>query len=383
MWSLFRRAPALAFRSSTAVTCPLRTIAPRAITFAAATLHHRPLSSAVAPAASSSSDGSLSYFGHLKNEIGPLALNQIRDNVGARKKKKRVGRGVGSGRGRHCGRGMKGKRARAGNHGMLRRDGGQARLQKILPKVGHYRPRRSYAYLNLHRLQEAVQRGRLPVPPDRPIDVKDLFDAKLITLRQKQQGVKLLGRGADDFNQRLNVEVQLASQRSIDAIEQAGGKIRSVYYNRLTLRAKLKPQKFERAAVGRRGGDMRPRPALPPPQLMRDVYLSERHRGYLRDYEVGEVVRPHEHPEHVDLNARMKPRYPGWAAADQQAMAEGKPFIKPDGYVSTAEEQRKAQERSPYMSEIQKENPITNMSRPRGPYVPALPPKPRPPPKDE
>ena len=59
-------------------------------------------------------------------------------------------------------------------------------------------------------------------------------------------------------------------------------------------------------------------------------------------------------------------------------MAEGKPFIKPDGYVSTAEEQRKAQERSPYMSEIQKENPITNMSRPRGPYVPALPP-----PKDE
>ena len=69
---------------------------------------------------------------------------------------------------------------------------------------------------------------------------------------------------------------------------------------------------------------------------MRDVYLSERHRGYLRDYEVGEVVRPHEHPEHVDLKARMKPRYPGWAAADQQAMAEGKPFIKPDGDVSTA-----------------------------------------------
>lgn len=265
---------------------------------------------------------------------GPLSLNQVRDNLGARPKKRRVGRGVGSGRGRHCGRGMKGRKARAGNHGLLKQDGGTTRLQKGLPKFGRWRPRSEYAYLNLHRLQEAVDSGRLEVPEGRPIDVRDLFDARLITLRQRHAGVKLLGRGAESFSAPLHVEVQLASQRAIDAIEAVGGSLESVYYSRLTLRAKLKPHRFEAADVGRRGGAMRPRPALPPPKLMRDIYLSERYRGYLRKLAPGDVVRPHEHPGHVDAALRQKPRYPGWAAADQQAMARRMPYLLPDGSVS-------------------------------------------------
>ncbi len=263
--------------------------------------------------------------------VGPLALNQIRDNLGARPVKRRVGRGVGSGRGRHCGRGMKGRRARAGNHGLLKQDGGTTRLQKGLPKMGDWRPRLEYAYINLWRIQEAVDSGRLPVPEDRPIDVRDLFNAKLVTLRQRHAGVKLLGRGHNSYSKPLRIEVQLATQRAIQAVEEAGGSIETVYYSRLTLRALLKPHRFEAAPVGQRHGAMRPRPALPPPKLMSRIYLSERHRGYLRHLEPGDVVRPQEHPAHVDLGQRQKPRYPGWAAADAAAMAAGRPYIKADG----------------------------------------------------
>ena len=119
---------------------------------------------------------------------------------------------------------------------------------------------------------------------------------------------------------------------------------------------------------------MRPRPALPPPKLMRDVYLTERHRGYLRNLEVGDVVRPQEHPGHVDLKKRMKPRYPGWASADAQAMAEGRPYIKPDGSLPSAEEMAAAQKRSPRHWELMQESPTRKRD---GPYVPPLPPKPR------
>jgi len=273
----------------------------------------------------------------LPMHIGPLALNRIRDNLGARPKKRRVGRGVGSGRGRHCGRGMKGRKQRAGNHNLLRNDGGQTRLQKKLPKFGHWRPRLEYVYINLCKLQDAIKRGHLTVPTDRPIGVKDLFDAKLITLRQRHSGVHLMARGGETFDMPLNIEVQLASQQAIEVVEAAGGSVESVYYSRLTLRALLKPHRFEAAPVGKRHGAMRPRPALPPPKLMRDIYMSERHRGYLRNLAPGDVVRPQEHPSHVDLSLRQKPYYPGWAAADQQAMALGKPYIKPDGTVTDAD----------------------------------------------
>lgn len=66
----------------------------------------------------------------MPTEIGPFALNNIRDNIGARRKTRRLGRGVGSGRGRKLGRGQKGMKSRAGNHGLLKSDGGQTKLTK-------------------------------------------------------------------------------------------------------------------------------------------------------------------------------------------------------------------------------------------------------------
>lgn len=290
--------------------------------------------------------------------------------MGARRKKRRVGRGVGSGRGRHCGRGNKGTRQRSGNHGLIKQDGGQTSLQKGLPKTGMYRPRRDYQYVNLCSVEAAVKSGRLPVPSDRPIDIKDLFDARLVTLRQRHAGVKLLAKGVESFDTKLDIEVQLASQRAIEAVEAAGGSIQSVYYNRVTLRAKLKPHRFEAAPVGRRHGGLRPRPALPPPKLMRDIYLTERHRGYLRDLEPGDVVRPQEHPAHVDMSARQKPRYPGWSSADAHAMAEGRPYIKPDGTLPSAEERAAAQKRNVRAWELVKESPTRVRDRA---YVPPLP----------
>ena len=301
--------------------------------------------------------------------VGPLALNRIHDNIGARPVKRRVGRGVGSGRGRYCGRGMKGRKARAGNHGLLRHDGGQTTLQKGLPKMGAWRPKLEYAYINLWRIQEAVASGRLPVPEERPIDVRDLFNAKLVTLRQRHAGIRLLGRGHESYSTPLRLEVQMASQRAIEAVERAGGSIETVYYSRLTLRSLLKPHRFEAAPVGKRHGAMRPRPALPPPKLMTRIYMSERHRGYLRQLQPGDVVRPQEHPAHVDLSVRQKPRYPGWAAADADAMASGRPYIKADGTctASGAKVDVDAVGKAPSSRAIQTANPRRRGNRP---YVP-------------
>lgn len=307
----------------------------------------------------------------LPTDIGPLALNNLSDNVGARRKKRRLGRGVGSGRGRHAGRGMKGRKARSGNHGFTNFDGGQTKLQKGLPKMGAYRPRLEYTYLNLYKLQEAVERGRLVPPADRPIDVKDLFDAKLVTLRQRHAGVVLLGQGYESFKTPLRIEVQKASERAIAAVEAAGGQIEAVYYSRLTLRAKLKPHRFEADAPGRRHGDMMPRPALPPPKLMRNIYLSERQRGYLRNLQPGDVIRPHEQPGHVDLDLKHKPKYPGWDAADQQAMAAGKPFLLPDGTRASPEQIAEAQQRKPVAKTVRKENPTRPRDRSYAPPPPA------------
>ena len=76
----------------------------------------------------------------LPTEIGPFALNNIRDNYGARRTPKRLGRGVGSGKGRKIGRGQKGMKSRAGNHGLLKSDGGQTKLTKRVRRARAHAP---------------------------------------------------------------------------------------------------------------------------------------------------------------------------------------------------------------------------------------------------
>ena len=115
----------------------------------------------------------------IPTEQGPLALNVLHDNYGARQRKQIKGRGPGSGRGRKCGRGMKGQKARSGNKGLLKHQGGEHRYQLQFQKMGKTnKQRNTYKELNLGHLQRSIESGRLPVPTDRPLDVKDLFDSK-------------------------------------------------------------------------------------------------------------------------------------------------------------------------------------------------------------
>jgi len=231
----------------------------------------------------------------MPTEIGPFALNNIRDNIGARRKTRRLGRGVGSGRGRKLGRGQKGLKSRAGNHGLLKSDGGQTKLTKRVPKRGFHKPKKEYCTVYLDDLEGHIRSGRLKVPVDRPITVKDFYDAKLITHRQRHSGIELLtsGRNQQGLVTPLRIEAQRATHRAIAQVEDAGGSIETVYYSKLNLRALLKPEKFDERLM--------PRPALPPPKEMIQ-YMREDKRGYLRNLQPGDVVRPHEHPEHVDLS---------------------------------------------------------------------------------
>ena len=94
----------------------------------------------------------------MPTEIGPFALNNIRDNIGARRKTRRLGRGVGSGRGRKLGRGQKGLKSRAGNHGLLKSDGGQTKLTKRVRHARACTPTTDYS---------AAASVRPPPPPRR------------------------------------------------------------------------------------------------------------------------------------------------------------------------------------------------------------------------
>jgi large subunit ribosomal protein L15 len=115
--------------------------------------------------------------------------------------------------------------------------------------------------LNLDSLAAALQSGRLAATEGQALNMKDLRDAGAVG--KIRDGVKLLGRGAQGFAaaglQGLNLEVTRCSASARAAVEAAGGSVTTVHYNRLGLRALLKPHKF---APG-----MLPRPAQPPPKL--------------------------------------------------------------------------------------------------------------------
>ncbi len=148
-----------------------------------------------------------------------MRLNELRDRAGARKKAKRVGRGIGSGLGKTAGRGHKGQKARSGG---ARRtfEGGQMPIYRRLPKRGFKNPFRArYVELNLDQLQRAIDGGKLD--PAVPIDPGMLVEKGV--LRRIRDGVRLLGRG--EIRQAITIEVAGASRTAIAAVEKAGGKV--------------------------------------------------------------------------------------------------------------------------------------------------------------
>lgn len=150
-----------------------------------------------------------------------MKLNELRDNDGARVKFKRVGRGIGSGKGKTSGRGVKGQKAREGVS-LNGFEGGQLPIYRRLPKRGFVNlSRKIYAPVNLGKLDAAIEAGRLNA--DATITEADLRAAGLVGGR-KIAGVRLLGRG--EITRKVTIEVSGASASAVAAIEAQGGSVK-------------------------------------------------------------------------------------------------------------------------------------------------------------
>lgn len=150
-----------------------------------------------------------------------MKLNDIRDNEGAHKSRIRVGRGIGSGKGKTGGRGVKGQKARAGV-AVKGFEGGQMPLYRRLPKRGFNNLfAKDLNEVNLGRIQQAVEAGKLDAKG--AITIEALVAAGVIT-RQAKDGVKILGVG--ELKTKLAFEVAGASKSAVEAIEKAGGSVK-------------------------------------------------------------------------------------------------------------------------------------------------------------
>ncbi len=148
-----------------------------------------------------------------------MKLNDLRDNPGARKKKMSVGRGIGSGKGKTSGRGVKGQKARTGVS-IRGFEGGQMPIHRRLPKRGFVMLFGSdYAELNVGRLQEAIEAGRIDAK--KAITEDMLFETGLV--KKARDGVRLLGKGA--LKAKVDITVAGASAGAKAAVEKAGGKL--------------------------------------------------------------------------------------------------------------------------------------------------------------
>ena len=149
-----------------------------------------------------------------------MLLKDLTDNPGARKRKVRVGRGIGSGKGKTCGRGVKGQKSRSGVaiNGF---EGGQMPLHMRIPKRGFTRPSAPrYVAINLDTLTKAIDAGKLDISS--PITAEVLVSSGVI--RRSRDGVRILGRG--ELTKAVTLEVAGASQSAVAAIEKAGGSIK-------------------------------------------------------------------------------------------------------------------------------------------------------------
>ncbi len=148
-----------------------------------------------------------------------MKLNDLRDNPGARHKSKAVGRGIGSGKGKTCGRGVKGQKARTGVS-IRGFEGGQMPIHRRLPKRGFKTlfPK-EYCELSLGRLQRAIDDGRL----DAAKPITDAVLASSGVVGKSRDGVRLLGNG--ELKSKVNLTIAGASASAIAAVEKAGGKV--------------------------------------------------------------------------------------------------------------------------------------------------------------
>ena len=149
-----------------------------------------------------------------------MKLHELRDNPGATKKRKRVGRGAGSGMGKTGGRGIKGQKSRSGV-AIAGYEGGQMPLYQRLPKRGFNKPnRKSYAVVNLGLIQKFIDAKKLDAGS--AITEDALVASGLV--RRKLDGVRILAKG--EFTSKVSLEVTGASKSAVDAVEKAGGSLK-------------------------------------------------------------------------------------------------------------------------------------------------------------
>ena len=148
-----------------------------------------------------------------------MKLNEIADNAGARKGRMRVGRGIGSGKGKTAGRGVKGQKSRTGV-AIKGFEGGQMPLYRRLPKRGFRPPhQKTYQVINLGTIQKAIDDKKLDAA--KPIDAAAMLAAGLF--KSASHGVRLLGKG--EIKTKIEGKVAGASASAIAAVEKAGGKV--------------------------------------------------------------------------------------------------------------------------------------------------------------
>lgn len=146
-----------------------------------------------------------------------MRLTDLRDNPGATKKRKRVGRGPGSGTGKTAGRGIKGQKSRSGV-AINGYEGGQMPLYQRLPKRGFNKPnRKKFAVLNLGILQKFIDAKKIDTKA--AITEDALVESGVV--RRKLDGVRILAKG--EFSAKVTLEVTGASGAAKEAVEKAGG----------------------------------------------------------------------------------------------------------------------------------------------------------------
>jgi large subunit ribosomal protein L15 len=148
-----------------------------------------------------------------------MKLHELRDNEGATKGKKRVGRGPGSGKGKTGGRGIKGQKSRSGV-AIKGYEGGQMPLYQRLPKRGFNKPnRKAFAVINLGLIQKFIDEGKIDAKADITEDA--LVASGLV--RRKKDGIRVLAKG--DFTAKANITVTGASKGAVEAVAKAGGSL--------------------------------------------------------------------------------------------------------------------------------------------------------------
>jgi large subunit ribosomal protein L15 len=168
-----------------------------------------------------------------------MELNEIRDNEGARKKRMRVGRGIGSGKGKTCGRGYKGQTSRSGV-AIKGFEGGQMPIHRRLPKRGFNNyTRLEFDVLTLRDVQVMLDNGTLDAK--KPITTEILREKGIVP--NTTQGVKLLVKG--ELKNKVTLEIERASKAAIAAVEKLGG---SVSVKTKPVYAKGKQAKWNKAS---------------------------------------------------------------------------------------------------------------------------------------